>query len=368
MLIFRPANFGRPLSSIIGNLKYFSGASETNNDLIVNDFGDKGVITLNRPRHLNVVTLEMITKLLSTLSRWQSNKNLIVIKGAGSKAFCAGGDLRFEGGKNDLHTYFQTFHKTILTIYSCTVPSVALMDGIVMGGGAGLSVFTSFRVASEKTIFAMPETKLAFFPNVGSPYFLQQLNGKLGLYLGLTSNSLKGSDVVKTGIATHYCKSCDIPELEKALLETSSCADIRRVLECFSDKNLPKLSFSTIRDTIDHCFAAPTIEEIITRLEEDGSRWATETLTTLRQFSPTSLKVTLKTFELAKTMTLKESLNMEYRVNMNLIHRSRDTVRAIYAFREGINEQPEWEPPTLADVSDEHVETYFAKFPGEEPL
>ncbi|KAG5896178.1 3-hydroxyisobutyryl-CoA hydrolase [Gonioctena quinquepunctata] len=309
--------------------KYFSIRRKEDDKLIVDNFEDKGVITLNRPKHLNAVDFEMILDIFSSLKEWQETKNLVMIKGAGEKAFCAGGDLKLNIQANEIHDYFHTYHKTILLTHVYKVPLVAVMDGIVMGGGAGLSVFTMYRVATERTVFAMPETKIGLFPNVGASYFLSRLSGKLGWYLGLTGTSLRGSDVVRAGVATHYCRSSNIPLLEEELLQSNNTKEIEMILDRFSEQDLPELTYNSVKDEMDHCFHPSTMEEIISRLENNSSDWAKETLSILNKASPTSLKVTMKEFDLGKDMDLKECLNMEYRLNLNFLFSNKDIHKGI---------------------------------------
>lgn len=246
------------------------------------EVNDKGVLTLNRPKALNAVNLEMVAKVHEQLSQWQKTKSLILMKGAGEKSFCAGGDVRSiveskdpSFGRNFFRTEYQTNHM----IGSLKIPYIALIDGITMGGGVGMSVHGKYRVATERTLFAMPETAIGLFPDVGGSYFLPRLTGKIGLYLALTGARLKGRDVLSVGVATHYCDSAKIPELEAAILELKNANEVGKVLDklCPVD-NTSVFSLAKHLDQINKCFAAPTIEGILANLEQDKSDWAEKTI------------------------------------------------------------------------------------------
>lgn len=188
-----------------------------------------------------------------------------------------------------------------------------------MGGGVGLSVHGRYRIATEKTLFAMPETQIGLFPDVGGSYFLPRLNGQLGWYLALTGVRLKGPDVYKAGIATHFTDSSKLQSLEQDLLKTSNENDISNVLAQYHIDDKAQFSLSPFMDKINSCFSASTVEEIYSRLEKDGSKWAEETIALLNKMSPTSLKITVKQLELGKKMNLYECLQMEYRMAVNCV-------------------------------------------------
>ncbi|XP_063503796.1 3-hydroxyisobutyryl-CoA hydrolase, mitochondrial isoform X8 [Pongo pygmaeus] len=231
-------------------------------DVLLEKKGCAGVITLNRPKFLNALTLNMIQKIYPQLKKWEQDPEtfLIIIKGAGGKAFCAGGDIRViseaEKAKQKIApVFFREEYMLNNAVGSCQKPYVALIHGITMGGGVGLSVHGQFRVATEKCLFAMPETAIGLFPDVGGGYFLPRLQGKLGYFLALTGFRLKGRDVYRAGIATHFVDS------EKSKIDR----DKSFILEEHMDK-------------INSCFSANTVEEIIENLQQDGSSFALEQL------------------------------------------------------------------------------------------
>lgn len=194
------------------------------------------------------------------------------------------------------------------------IPYVALIDGIVMGGGVGLSIHGRYRVATERTLFAMPEMQIGLFPDVGGSYFLPRLRGKLGWYLALTGERLKGCDNFWAGIATHYTESKNLKSLEEALLKCGNEEDIKKTLATFSTPDTNELSLTPFLEKIDKYFSASSVEEIIANLKTDPSDWATKTLKTLNKMSPTSLKVAFKELNLGSKLSLHECLRMEYRL------------------------------------------------------
>lgn len=270
-------------SSPLKSLRQMATIAQPSTSLVLSEeINDKGVLTLNRPKALNAVNSEMVEMVHAQLSQWQKTKSLILIKGAGEKSFCAGGDVRsiVEAGDPSVgRNFFRTEYITNHMIGTLKIPYVALIDGITMGGGVGMSVHGKYRVATEKTLFAMPETAIGLFPDVGGSYFLPRLAGKVGLYLALTGARLKGKDVLNVGIATHYCDSAKIPEVEKAILELKNAHDIGNVLDklCPVD-NTSEFSLAKHLNQINKCFAAPTIEGILAHLEQDKSEWAQKTI------------------------------------------------------------------------------------------
>lgn len=174
-----------------------TGAGTTTSDLVLaEEINDKGVLTLNRPKSLNALNFEMVQKVYEVLIKWQDTKSLVIVKGAGEKAFCAGGDVKglVEAGDVDAgKKFFRNEYISNHLIGTYKIPYVALIDGVTMGGGVGISIHGKYRIATERTLFAMPETAIGLFPDVGGSYFLPRLQGKLGLYLGLTGFRLKGT-------------------------------------------------------------------------------------------------------------------------------------------------------------------------------
>ncbi|XP_008327215.1 3-hydroxyisobutyryl-CoA hydrolase, mitochondrial [Cynoglossus semilaevis] len=330
-----------------------------------------GVITLNRPKVLNALNLTMIRQIFPQIQKWEKDEetDIIIIKGAGGKAFCAGGDIRAvtEAGKTGdplAQNFFREEYILNNAIGSCSKPYVALIDGITMGGGVGLSVHGRFRVATEKTLFAMPETAIGLFPDVGGGYFLPRLRGRLGLFLALTGFRLKGRDVQRAGVATHFVESEKIPDLEKELvdLKSPSAEDVGRVLDVYQrqsslDAEKPFVLDKHMSD-IDRLFSSSSVEGIVQNLKADGSEFAVKQAETLSKMSPTSLKMTFRQLQLGASLTLQQVLVMEYRLVQACLRGSDfyEGVRAVLVDRD---QNPRWSPSSLEEVSKQSVDQCF---------
>ncbi|MFI5021166.1 MAG: enoyl-CoA hydratase/isomerase family protein [Alphaproteobacteria bacterium] len=338
-------------------------------DILFARQGPLALITLNRPKALNALTLEMMTALDPRLDAWEADPSVaaVVIRGAGERAFCAGGDIRalYDSRAEGNRAYRAEFYREEYTqnrrIFRLSKPYVALVDGIAMGGGVGLSVHGSHRVATERTLFAMPETGIGLFPDVGASYFLPRLPGALGMYLGLTGARLKTADCLYTGIATHYVPSAELP----ALVEALAAADLRRgkaavdaLLASFA-QDPGTAALAEHRAAIDRCFGAESVEAIIAALEGEATPWAKETLAVLAAKSPTSLKLTFRALEEGTALDFEEAMIMEYRLCQYCMdgHDFFEGVRAVIIDKRAA---PKWEPPTLAAVSADELDRAFA--------
>ena len=301
--------------------------------------------------------------------------------GAGEKAFCAGGDVAAlakdnkEGaeGQERSKAYFGIEYQLDHLIATYPKPYIAYMDGITMGGGVGLSVHAPIRIATERTMFAMPETTIGFFPDVGGSFFLPRLEGEIGTYLALTSERLKGVNVFYAGIATHYIDSSSLGALTARLGELvfkdyapmeERLATIDATVEEFGTglpHDEPMLLAGRLRMAIDRCFRYDTVEKIIAALEKetDMSEWATKTLKTLSKRSPTSLKVALRQLRLGKFWTVSESFQREYHIASRFMSHP-DFVNGVTArLVDKPPTTPVWDPPTLEGVKDSDVEEFF---------
>ncbi|KAF5273022.1 hypothetical protein FQR65_LT04764 [Abscondita terminalis] len=347
-------------------------AMSTEDDVLFKSHKTAGVITLNRPRALNALNLSMVDKIHPMLKEWEDKKSIIIVKGAGEKAFCAGGDVRaiVESGMKGGKLGFEFFCKEYSLngyIGRYKKPYIAVIDGIVMGGGVGLSVHGLYRIATERSIFAMPETAIGLFPDVGGSYFLPRLQGKLGLFLALTGHRLTGSDVYKAGIATHYCESKSLDELEQALLECNNLEDIKRVLNKFNVNDEKPFSLQPNLDTINKCFGASTVEGILQELEGDGSDWAKGVLKTLGKMSPTSLKLSFRILEQGSALSLDNCLQMEYRAAVGCL-KNKDFYEGVRALLIDKDQKPKWSPSSVAEVSNSTIASYFNKLPENQEL
>ncbi|XP_067994010.1 3-hydroxyisobutyryl-CoA hydrolase, mitochondrial isoform X2 [Melanerpes formicivorus] len=328
--VLRPLPRLRPLNRLQVILQHLKMSKHTDStaEVLLEKKGCAGVITLNRPKALNAINISMIRQIYPQIKTWEQDPEtcLIIIKGTGEKAFCAGGDVRAirdagKVGDRLAQDFFKEEYALNNAVGTCKKPYVALIDGITMGGGVGVSVHGHFRVATEKTLFAMPETAIGLFPDVGGGYFLPRLSGRIGYYLALTGSRLKGRDVLKAGIATHFVDSEKLPALEKDLtaLKSPSTENIADLLNSYHEKSKTDQDKPFVLDEhmekINSLFSGNTMEEIVKKLKQDGSAFANQQLETLNKMSPTSLKLTLRQLREGASMSLQEVLRMEYRLS-----------------------------------------------------
>lgn len=329
---------------------------------------------------------------------WEKSQlaNIVLISGAGTKSFCAGGDVaalaqqNTEGpeGQQKSTEYFGLEYKLDHLIATYSKPYIAVLDGITMGGGVGLSVHAPFRIATERTLFAMPETTIGFFPDVGGSFFLPRLDGEIGTYLALTSERLSGVQAFYSGIATHYLDSSALGNLTTRLSELAF-KDYATLPERLDLVNKTIAEFSTglpsidqekihlggqLRNAIDRCFKHDTLQEILTALESEtqqhpeNKEWAEKTLETLKSRSPTSLMVTLRQLRLGKTWSIAETFQREHQIASHFM--------AHPDFVEGVTarlvskppRQPTWSPASHTALSDADIDNFFRIPKGETRL
>jgi len=339
--------------------------------------GGFGWITLDRQRALNALTLDVIRGMQKHLDGWAENPKVgaILIEGAGEKAFCAGGDVvavrrsKIEDGQDGVPTRFmldffgEEYHLN-RTISELPIPYVALMDGVTMGGGVGISVHGDFRVVTDRTLFAMPETGIGLFPDVGGGWFLPRCPGETGTYLALTGVPVKAADCLYTGAATHYVPSDRIDALREALAdlpaEDGLSDTIADVLGKFSE-SAGDAPLAAHREVIDACFRYDSVEEILAALRADGGEFAGKTADLLETRSPTSLKMTLELMRRgARCASLAEDLEMEFALVQSFMVND-DFFEGVRALLVDKDRSPKWSPAKLADVTDETVAAYFAR-------
>ncbi|XP_033965803.1 3-hydroxyisobutyryl-CoA hydrolase, mitochondrial [Pseudochaenichthys georgianus] len=354
-------------------------SSQVDSGVLLEKVGCAGVITLNRPKALNALNMPMVQHIYPQLKKWESDNetDIVIIRGAGGKAFCAGGDIRAvtEAGKVGdplAEDFFREEYTLNHAIGTCRKPYIALIGGITMGGGVGLSVHGRFRVATEKTLFAMPETAIGLFPDVGGGYFLPRLQGQLGLFLALTGFRLKGRDVQRAGVATHFVESEKIPELEKELvdLKSPSAEDVSRVLDSYQNQSAlgadkPFVLEQHMSD-IDRLFSSSSVEGIVQNLKADGSEFANTQAKMLSRMSPTSLKITYRQLQAGAALSLQDVLVMEYRLSQACM-RGCDFYEGVRSVLIDKDQNPKWNPSTLEEVSEESVEQCFSSL-GEKDL
>jgi enoyl-CoA hydratase len=322
--------------------------------------GRVGRILLNRPRALNALDLPMLHACAAILETWRNDPHVdaVVIEGAGDRAFCAGGDIialrdaQTSGNRPAADEFFRVEYDLNLAIDTYPKPYIALIDGICMGGGIGMSVHAPYRVATEHAAFAMPETAIGFFPDIGATCLLPRLPGELGTYLGLTGLRVTGADAVHAGFATHFTPRARLADLSAALAQNGPAA-----LAAFN-QTLPPFSLADHRAAIDHCFSALTVAEIVHRLEAIGGDWTQPALKTLRQVSPTALHFTLRALRRGRDLTLKQALDAEFALTR--------TTMAYPDFAEGVramvvdkDRKPAWQPARIEDIDPAAIEALF---------
>lgn len=334
------------------------------------------IITLNRPRHLNVISSKVVSLLAKYLEQWERDEQaqLILIKGAG-RAFSAGGDLKmfYEGRKSKdsclevvYRMYWLCYH-----IHTYKKTQVALVQGISMGGGASLMVPMKFSVVTEKTVFATPEASIGFHVDCGFSYMLSHLPGHLGEYLALTGARLNGKELVVAGLATHFVPLEKLPELEKRLISLNVGDEnaVKATIEEFSlHVQLDEDSILNKKQIIDECFSKDSVADIIKSFEveasKEGNEWIGPVLKGLKRSSPTGLKITLRSIREGRKQTLAESLNKEFRLTMNILRTtiSADVYEGIRALTIDKDNAPKWDPPILDQVDDEKIDLVFRPF------
>jgi enoyl-CoA hydratase len=344
-------------------------------DLIARREGACGVIRLNRPKAINAVTLEMFRDIEKAIDAFEADPavSVILLEGAGERGLCAGGDIRalWENSKvkGDLgKILWREEYILNARIKKFAKPYVSFMDGIVMGGGVGLSAHSSHRVVTEKTKLAMPEVGLGFFPDVGGTWLLSHSPGEIGTYFGLTGTTMNGPDAIHARFADAVVLSARLPDLREALTRVRAgvtSADITALIGGFAT-GAAAGPVAEMQSTIDGWFAHDRMEDIVAALRHDGSELALATLKTLNEKSPRGMVVTLKLLRLARTShTLEECLVREYRAALEVF--------ASDDFREGVraavidkDRNPTWSPPRIEDFAPDMVAPYFAEIGADE--
>ncbi|GBG72291.1 hypothetical protein CBR_g11219 [Chara braunii] len=424
-----------------------SGAADDN--VLVEEDMSLRTAVLSRPRVLNSLSLDMIRRLHKLWSVWEVKPHvkIIAIRGEG-RAFCAGGDVRAVydiglknrrgggggggGGRDDVaaaaasamayRRYFEEEYKMNYHLSTLKKPHVAILNGIVMGGGAGVSMHGHFRVVTENVVFAMPEVGIGLHPDVGASYFLSRLPGQIGTYLGLTGARINWADMVATGLATHYVPSHRLELLRERLsgLYSSSLDIVEIAISEASDKvHVSEAPIVRRKRIIDECFSKDSVEEVMAALEAHASaasasaaaaaaaggggggiypgaapappppppaaaagagastssssslpqsssdaEWCRRALQAMEKASPTSLKITLRSIREAATCRLHECLRKEYRLTVRCVKEGGDFYEGVRAVLVDKDNSPKWKPPTLAEVTEEMVDRYFAPFPS----
>lgn len=341
-------------------------------DILFERHGVAGLVTLNRPKALNAVTHAMVCALAAQLRLWADDPAItrVVVSAAGGRAFSAGGDLRdvydlgCAGRYDEALAFWRDEYRLNAEIKRYPKPYVALIDGIVMGGGVGVSVHGSHRVAGDRYQFAMPEVGIGFFPDVGATFFLPRLPGELGAYCALTGERLGQADAVAAGVATHRIASSRFPELLQALCNGGP---VDQVLTEFHAPAGEAKIFQR-RSAIDSLFQADRVEDILTACDRDAASqaehagFAGSTAAAIRAKSPLSLKIALAQMRLGRALGFEDCMRTEFRIVARVIrgHDFYEGVRAVIVDKDN---KPVWRPATLAEVNDAEVARHFAPLP-----
>lgn len=322
--------------------------------------GGVGRLVLNRPRALNALDRGMIDAIAAALTAWRDDPavRLVTIEGAGGRAFCAGGDVRairslsLAGEHAAIEAFFVAEYAVNRMIAEYPKPYVALIDGLSMGGGLGVSIHGSHRVVTEHATMAMPETAIALFPDIGATFFMPRLPGETGMFLALTGARVSPGDALHTGLATHVVPRAGLAALTRALAREGIAALAAHAVPP------PESLLAADRPAIDRCFAGPSVPAIIAALEAEGTAWASATLATLAQMSPTSLTVTFEALRRGATMSLADCLATELRLTRGMT-RHPDFIEGVRAQVVDKTRDARWTPPTLAEVDPADIAALF---------
>ena len=336
--------------------------------------GGLGLISLNRPKALNSLNLDMIRILTPILKQWEapnSGVKAVFIKDSGGKSFCAGGDIRAitsEPGGEMQKMFFREEYQLDHLVGRLSIPYIAVMNGITMGGGVGISVNGSFRLATEKSVFAMPETGIGLVPDVGGGYFLPRLQGHLGMFLGLTGHRLKGWDCLHAGIATHAVTDNNVDNVQTELIKLTSTKDkistedVKNILDQANDEEAvnQKFSLGQHMNDINRIFGQDSVEDIIESLLKEDTTLFTKSLKSIQAASPTSLKVTFRQIREGERMeSLGDVLKMEQRLVLRCCE-DKDFYEGVRATLIDRDNKPQWSPPTFEQVTEDKLNHYFS--------
>ena len=335
-----------------------------------------GHLTLNRPAGLNALTLQMVRSLTSQLQAWADDPHVyaVVLRGAGEKAFCAGGDIRslydsFKHGDTLHQDFFVEEYALDLAIHHYRKPVLALMDGFVLGGGMGLVQGADLRVVTERSRLAMPEVAIGYFPDVGGSYFLPRIPGELGIYLGVTGVQIRAADALYCGLADWYLDSHKLADLDQKLdnlrWHDSPLKDLQGALARLAVQQLPDAPLAALRPAIDHFFALPDVPSIVEQLQQvtvaDSHEWALNTVSLMQTRSPLAMAVTLEMLRRGRRLSLEQCFALELHLDRQWFERG-DLIEGVRALIIDKDKSPRWNPPTLHGLALSHVESFFHHF------
>jgi enoyl-CoA hydratase len=346
-------------------------------EILTNAANGLGHITLNRPAALHALNTHMCSNMIQTLLAWRDDPEIHAVlldHAPGTRGFCAGGDIRMiaesgAGDSKEARAFFFTEYRLNHLLFTYPKPIIALIDGVTMGGGVGISMPARFRIATENTTYAMPETGIGLFPDVGGGWYLPRKPGAIGMWLALTGARLKAADCLLAGVATHFMPTEILAAARAQIAGAAQTHDAARALE----SGLEALSESAGRpkeltpeniNRINRIFAADSVETIFAALESDKSEWSNAQLATLKTKSPQALKVSFRQMrEGAKIQSFADEMRSEYRLASRVAarHDFQEGVRALIVDKDN---KPVWNPATLEAVSDALLDELFAPLPS----
>ncbi|MFN3357606.1 MAG: enoyl-CoA hydratase/isomerase family protein [Pseudomonas sp.] len=353
-----------------------SHAESPQEEILVDVRNHIGHLTLNRPAGLNAITLNMVRRLTQQLQAWSDDPTVyaVVLRGAGEKAFCAGGDIRslydsFKAGDTLHEDFFVEEYALDLAIHHYPKPVLALMDGFVLGGGMGLVQGADLRVVTERSRLAMPEVAIGYFPDVGGSYFLPRIPGELGIYLGVTGVQIRAADALYCGLADWYLESAKLADLDQRLdnlrWHDSPLKDLQGMLARIGVQQLPEPPLAALRPAIDHFFALPDIPSIVEQLQAvtvaDSHEWALNTAHLMQTRSPLAMAVTLHMLRRGRRLPLEQCFALELHLDRQWFERG-DLIEGVRALIIDKDKSPRWNPPTLHGLAVAHVESFFQNF------
>ena len=332
--------------------------------------GRVGRITLNRPGALHALTTAMCRTMIEALLGWRGDAGVraVLVDHSGERGFCAGGDIRMlaESGAGDgaaARAFFFAEYRLNHLLFTYPKPVAAVMDGVTMGGGVGIAMPARFRIATERTTFAMPETGIGLFPDVGGGWHLPRLPGKTGLWLALTGARIKAADCLALGVATDFEKSGNLESVKAAIVADPD--DIEAIL-ARTEADPGQAPIAAHRDDIDRLFGGHSVEAIFEALEADGGDWAKAQLEILKTKSPQTMKVAFRQLHLgAQARDFAENMRTEYRIGARVVRRP-DFLEGVRAVIIDKDNAPKWNPATLAGVNEAMLEAIFAPLPPDQ--
>jgi enoyl-CoA hydratase len=352
------------------------------NDLLIRVEGNApnqvGRLTMNRPSALNALTYPMVAEMTAALQLWAADPAIkfVILDGAGGRGLCAGGDVlslysAAAKGPEFARTFWREEYHLNALIGRYPKPFVAIQDGIVMGGGIGLSGHASHRVVTEKSMLAMPETSIGLIPDVGGTWLLAHAPGELGTYLALTGARMNAADAIEAGFADYVIEASDLAEGQRvmtALAQASTTDAVSAAIESSEMSIITPGKLASNRREIDAAFAHTSIEDIVAALTASGTEFAIRTLRELKSKSPKAMKLTLAALRYARAQaSLEACLNMEYRL-VTRLYEDGEFLEGVRALLVDKDKAPKWQPATLAEVNDDMVMRYLAPLPPSEEL